>query len=92
VDTELERIWEEAVMVSFKLLSLHFPEEELIKPRQQSVRMVGVLAEIRTGHLPNTEEILKDGTTVEDNIKMNRRCKDIDWIKLIQDMDSGGHL
>jgi hypothetical protein len=47
-------MWKEATVTYYKVLSLHMSEGTEEYYRKVTVRIIGVLIEIRTGHLPNT--------------------------------------
>jgi hypothetical protein len=53
VNNELQGMWKEAVVAEFKIYSLHSPRETEENYKKGS-RIVGVPAQIRTGHFPNT--------------------------------------
>jgi hypothetical protein len=56
---ELGMMWQEAIMVSFKVLSLHLPGGTEKRHEKCSVRLARVPPHVETGHIPNTcEELL----------------------------------
>jgi hypothetical protein len=55
VNKELQRKWNTSV-VSVGLLSQHLPGRPSVKLRKTSLETVSILAQVRTGHHPNTNQ------------------------------------
>jgi hypothetical protein len=55
MNKELYRMWKETSIAEFELLYQHVPGRTEVN--HEIVRIVGVPAEIRTGHLTNTSQL-----------------------------------
>jgi hypothetical protein len=67
IDDELGKMWNEAVMTYFKVLSQHLSKSTEGKKQRNSVEIAGLWAEISTTHISNMNQTtLKHSTKVSD--------------------------